>query len=70
MFLAGSFNKPDIFAPAIMPVTAGKNMAKTLKKDCSFSSPFTICGVYLLPKFVKKFDEPGIATGTCVPLIN
>ncbi len=29
----GFFNSPDMFAPAIIPVAAGKNTAKTVQKD-------------------------------------
>lgn len=31
--LAGSFRSPEIFAPAWMPVTLGKNIANTEKND-------------------------------------
>ena len=32
MAVAGSFKSPDRFAPATIPVTAGKNTPNTLKK--------------------------------------
>lgn len=32
MACEGSFKSPEIFAPAMMPVAAGKNTAKTEKK--------------------------------------
>lgn len=31
--LAGSFKSPQMFAPACIPVTLGKKIAKTLKKS-------------------------------------
>lgn len=33
MAVPGSFKSPDMFAPAIIPVVAGKNTAKTEKKS-------------------------------------
>src|SRR5210317_2002358 len=32
ILLFGSLSSPDIFAPAIIPVAAGKNTAKTIQK--------------------------------------
>ena len=37
MATAGSFRSPDKFAPATIPVTAGKNTPKTEKKLGAFS---------------------------------
>ena len=37
MAVAGSFKSPDKFAPATIPVTAGKNTPNTEKKLGAFS---------------------------------
>ena len=39
--VAGSFRSPDKFAPATIPVTAGKNTPKSVKKEESSSEAFT-----------------------------
>ena len=33
ILLFGSFNSPDMFAPAIIPVAAGKKTAKTIQNE-------------------------------------
>lgn len=40
MDVEGSFKSPEMFAPARMPVAAGKKIAKTEKKSCSTPSYF------------------------------
>jgi len=32
----GFLRSPDMFTPAMIPVTAGKNKAKIVKKECPF----------------------------------
>jgi len=53
----GSFKSPDKLAPAIIPVTAGKNTANTLQKPAS--SKFTIQSElsYRLSRGGEKIDK-------------
>ncbi len=42
MDLLGSLRSPDMLAPAIIPVTAGKNIAKTFQNPASSKFPIKI----------------------------
>ena len=69
MLLAGSLSRPEMLAPAMMPVTAGKKIANTEKKPYSFIDPLTIWGVYLACMLAARLLEPGTASATRVPLV-
>ena len=53
--LLGFFNSPDKFAPAIIPVTAGKNTANTCQK--SVSSKFPIINFVLTASTGESKNE-------------
>jgi len=48
MAMLGFFRSPDMFAPARIPVAAGKNTAKTVKKLCSVPSNVRKAGTKLV----------------------
>ncbi len=63
--LRGFSRSPDKFAPAIIPVTAGKKMAKTCQKLASSNSPTK--GIAAVGSFrVNKNDNMDNATITII----